>query len=187
MKLIVGLGNPGKEYQNTRHNAGFMSIDKICDKLNVSLDKTKFNAEYYQGVIKGQRVLLVKPLTYMNLSGQAVIQFVDYFDIDIEDILVIFDDMDTEVGSIRIKQKGSDGRQNGMKNILSHLKTNEVPRIRIGIGRNRQIETSKYVLSKFSKDEQIELEHALDKASDAAIYFIENDILQVMNDFNGKE
>lgn len=187
MKLIVGLGNPGKEYQNTKHNAGFMCVDRICDKLNITLDKKKFNAEYYQGFVNGNKVIIIKPQTFMNLSGESLIQFVSYFNIDIEDILVLYDDMDTDIGSIRIRAKGSSGRQNGLKNIIAHLKTNEVARLRIGIGRNSNYDTVDYVLSSFNKSEQANLNEALDLASDAAIYFIDHDIDKVMNKYNKKQ
>lgn len=186
MKLIIGLGNPGKEYQNTKHNAGFMCLDYLCSKLNITLDKKKFNAEYYHGFINGEKVLIIKPLTYMNLSGESLIQFVSYFNVEHKDILVLYDDMDTEIGSIRIRTKGSSGRQNGLKNIINHLKSSDVARIRIGIGRNPKYNTVDYVLSKFSTEEQERLKEALEQASDAAIYFINNDIDKVMNIFNKK-
>ncbi|MDF9866708.1 PTH1 family peptidyl-tRNA hydrolase [Bacilli bacterium PM5-3] len=181
IKLIVGLGNPGKDYQKTKHNVGFMCIDKICEDNNISLDKTKFNGIYYQGVIDNQKVIILKPQTYMNLSGESVVQFVNYFNIDIDNILIIFDDMDTKLGDIRLRLKGSSGGQNGMKNIISHLKTENVPRIKIGIGRSNYPNTKDYVLSKFNKDENDKIEVAINNAAKAAIEFLNNDLTSLMS------
>lgn len=184
MKLIVGLGNPGLEYANTRHNAGFLVVDRMAEKLNIAIDKDKFNGQYYQGIINGEKVIILKPQTYMNLSGESVIKFADYFDIADEDILVIFDDMDTEVGKIRLRAKGSSGGQNGMKNIIQHLGSKEIPRIRVGIGKKTIPDVKNYVLSKFREDEKEALNKALDTAADAAIFFINNDFDLTMNRFN---
>lgn len=152
MKMIVGLGNPGKKYENTRHNAGFIAIDGLAEKLNVTIAKQKYNALYEEVFINGEKIILVKPQTFMNLSGESVIQFVHYYDIDPEDILVISDDMNLAVGKIRIRLKGSSGGQKGIQNIIDLLGTNQFPRLRIGIGKNPQIDTVSYVLGKLDED-----------------------------------
>lgn len=184
MKLIIGLGNPGKEYENTRHNVGFKTIDIILNKYNISLNKNKFNADYYQGNINNEKVIILKPLTYMNLSGEAIIQFINYFKIAIKDIIIIYDDMQINLGDIRVRAKGSSGGQNGMNNIIKHLHSNEFARIRIGIGKNDNYNMKDFVLSKFNKEEEDILNNALKKAADAAISFINNDINNVMNQYN---
>lgn len=153
MKLIVGLGNPGREYEKTRHNVGFMAIDVIASYLNVSLDKERMNGKYAIVEHKGQKVILMKPQTYMNLSGEAVIQFMRYYKISLEDILVISDDLDLEVGKFKIRYKGGSGGHNGLKNIEHLLCTQEYKRIRVGISKNRLYDIKDYVLGKFSEEE----------------------------------
>ena len=187
MKLIVGLGNPGREYQNTKHNVGFKCIDEICNILDIDLNKNKFNGDYFQGIINNEKVIFLKPLTYMNLSGECVIQFVNYFNIAIEDILIIYDDMDTDIGKIRIRAKGSSGGQNGIKNIINHLKTDNIARIRIGIGRNKHFATKNYVLSTFSENEQLEVDNAIKNAAQASINFLKEDIAKIMNMYNKRD
>ncbi len=184
MKLIVGLGNPGKDYEKTKHNVGFMCIDRILDKLNVSLDKNKFNGDYYQGIINNQKVIILKPQTFMNLSGECVYQFMDYFKIDIEDILVIYDDLDLAIGQYKIKLQGSSNGQKGIDNIMKHLHTQNIARIKIGIDRDEYYSTRNYVLSTFNEEQQVLLNSVLDIASDAAIYFINNSLDLVMNKYN---
>jgi len=185
-KLIVGLGNPGKEYQETKHNVGFMCIDKICQESNITLDKSKFNGLYYQGLLNGTKVIILKPQTYMNLSGECVVKFIKYYNIDIEDILVIFDDMDTPIGKFRLRQKGSSGGQKGMNNIIDHLKTKNICRIKIGIGKNKLYETRDYVLSKFNKDEADEINLAINSSAEAALDFLKDDFITLMNKYNRK-
>ena len=187
MKLIVGLGNPGQEYQNSKHNMGFMCLDQLCHQLNISLDKSKFNGIYYQGFINNEKIIFLKPLTYMNLSGECVGQFVKYFKIELSDILVIYDDMDTKIGNIRIRAQGSSGGQNGMKNIIDHLGTKNISRIRIGIGRNLSLNSRNYVLSSFSLEEKEKINQALDKATKAALDFITSDINNIMNKYNQRD
>jgi len=186
MKLIVGLGNPGNEYVNTRHNAGFLAIDRICDTLGISLNKLKFKGEYYQGIKDGVKFILLKPQTYMNLSGECVIKFAEYFDIVDEDILVIYDDMDTDIGKIRLRASGSGGGQNGMKNIIQHLGTKDIPRLRIGIGKKSIPNMKDFVLSKFREEEIKPFSDALDQATQASLYFLDNPIDKVMNKYNVK-
>lgn len=184
MKLIVGLGNPGKDYEKTRHNAGFMCIDEVAKKCNLSFDTKKFKALMASGNVNGEKVLLMKPQTYMNLSGEAVGECVRYYNIDIEDICILVDDLDLPIGKIRLRMKGSSGGQNGLKNIIAHLGSQEFKRIRIGIGKNKMYDTKDYVLGKIGKSEWIEFEDALERASSAAVDFISRPFERVMGDFN---
>ena len=172
MKLIVGLGNPGKDYEKTRHNAGFMCIDCVADKLNMKFDTKKFKALIAMGFVGGEKVILMKPQTYMNLSGEAVGECARFYNIDLEDILVISDDLDLPTGKIRLRAKGSSGGQNGLKNIIAHLGSQEFKRIRIGIGNNKNYDTKDYVLGKISKDDQVLFDEAKVKAANAAVDFI---------------
>lgn len=153
MKLIVGLGNPGNEYNNTRHNIGFRMIDKIINKLNITLNKEKFDGLYGETIINGEKVLFLKPLRYMNLSGTVIREYVNYFKIDINDILIICDDLDTPVGNLRLRYKGSPGGHNGLKDIEKNLNTAAYKRLKVGISNNKNIDTKDYVLGKFTKEE----------------------------------
>lgn len=154
MKLIVGLGNPGKEYENTRHNIGFMCLDELAKHYSVEFNKNKFSGEYCDFNYNGEKIMMLKPEKYMNLSGEVVRDFVNFFKININDILVICDDLDTNVGTYRLRYKGSSGGHNGLKNIENHLGTNEYKRLKIGISNNKNIDTKDYVLGKFSKDDK---------------------------------
>ncbi len=151
MKLIVGLGNPGKEYVNTRHNIGFMYLDYLYG--NVFQENKKFKALEYITTINDEKVIIIKPLTYMNLSGESVIKYVNYYKIKTEDILVIQDDLDMEVGRSKLLFKHGDGGHNGIKNIILNIGSNEFLRLKIGIGKNSSIDTKDYVLGKFSTNE----------------------------------
>lgn len=153
MKLIVGLGNPGKEYDKTRHNVGFRMIDKITNNLNIEINKEKFDGKYGEKIINDEKYLFLKPQRYMNLSGTVIKQFVDYFKINIDDIIIICDDLDMEVGKIRLRAKGSSGGHNGLKDIEKNLGTSEYKRIKVGIANNKAIDTKDYVLGKFTKEE----------------------------------
>lgn len=153
MKLIVGLGNPGTEYNNTRHNIGFMCLDKIAQYFNVSFDSNKFNGLYTQFTYNKEKIILLKPLKYMNLSGEVIRDFVNFFKVKIEDILIICDDLDTNVGSLRLRYKGSSGGHNGLKNIELHLSTKEYKRLKIGISNDKLYDTKDYVLGKFTKEQ----------------------------------
>ena len=185
MKLIVGLGNPGKKYENTRHNTGFAVIDKTLAKLNVELDKNKFNADYTMINRNGEKIYILKPLTYMNLSGEAVAPFMKYFNIDPEDLVVVHDDLDLPVGKIRLRQSGSCGGQNGMRNIIDLLGDSNIKRIRVGIGKDPLIPVVDYVLGKTKKEDLEVYNQALDKASDALIYWLDHDdFSKVMSNFN---
>lgn len=185
MKLIVGLGNPGKKYENTRHNTGFAVIDRTLAKLNVELDKNKFNADYTMINRNGEKIYILKPLTYMNLSGEAVVPFMKYFGIEPEDLVVVHDDLDLPVGKIRLRQSGSCGGQNGMRNIIDLLGDSNIKRIRVGIGKDPLIPVVDYVLGKTKKEELEVYNQALDKASDALIYWLDHDdFSKVMSNFN---
>ena len=151
MKLLVGLGNPGKEYSNTRHNIGFMYLDYMFSD-NFSLNK-KFNAMEYETVINGEKVLVIKPLSYMNLSGDVVIKYVNYYKINIDDILVIQDDLDMDLGRYKLMFNHGDGGHNGIKNIVSHLGSKSFLRLKIGISSSKDVDTKDYVLGKFSKSD----------------------------------
>lgn len=153
MKLIVGLGNPDKKYENTRHNMGFRIIDAFAQKHNARFEKEKYNGLYTEVFINGEKVILLKPLSYMNLSGEVVSAFVQFYKIDLSDILVISDDLDQELGKVRLRSHGSCGGHNGLRNIEMHLKTQEYKRFRVGISKNSEMETADYVLGKFSKED----------------------------------
>ena len=186
MKLIVGLGNPGKQYENTRHNIGFMIVDELAKSWNVSFDKTKFNAEYAIAYHNGIKYLLVKPTTYMNLSGEAVIDAVNYFKIKPENIIVIVDDIDIPFGTVRIKKKGSAGTHNGLKSIIYHLETENFPRIRISVGKcPSYMDLKDFVLSKFSSSEEKILKKELEISADAVEEIIKSDVDKTMCKFNG--
>lgn len=185
MKLIVGLGNPGKKYENTRHNTGFAVIDRTLAKLNVELDKNKFNADYTMINRNGEKIYILKPLTYMNLSGEAVVPFMKYFGIEPEDLVVVHDDLDLPVGKIRLRQSGSCGGQNGMRNIIDLLGDSNIKRIRVGIGKDPLFPVVDYVLGKTKKEDLEVYNQALDKASDALIYWLDHDdFSKVMSNFN---
>lgn len=184
MKLIIGLGNPGKEYEKTRHNTGFMVIDRVAKLLNTSIDQNKFKGLYTKLKYKGEDVILLKPHTYMNLSGESVRQAMDFFKIKQEDILVIYDDMDMPVGKLRLRQTGSAGGHNGMKNIILLTGSQNFNRIRVGIGRHPYMKVVDYVLSKFTNDELSDIEKGIEDASKAVMDYLDNGFLHAMNHFN---
>ncbi|MCH1626935.1 aminoacyl-tRNA hydrolase [Ferdinandcohnia quinoae] len=185
MKLIVGLGNPGRQYEETRHNVGFKAIDRLSDKLNIPVDKSKFNGIYGQGMIMGEKVLILKPLTYMNLSGESLRPLMDYYDINVEDILVVYDELDLPVGKIRLREKGSAGGHNGMKSIIHHLGTQEFKRIRIGVDRPKNgMNIADYVLGRFSAEEVNEVRDSIERSAEACEKWLTTEFLQVMNTFN---
>ena len=186
MKLIVGLGNPGVKYEGTRHNAGFMVMDAISEKLNVSINKKKFEGSYVKTKIGNEDVILLKPETYMNNSGFSVRACMDFFKISREDILVIYDDLDTPVGSIRLKTKGSAGGHNGVKSVIACAMGEEFDRIRVGIGRNPQINIIDYVLTRFRPDKLEDLNHSVEQAANAAILAIKQGFPKAMNRYNVK-
>ena len=185
MKLIVGLGNPGKQYDQTRHNIGFTVIDELAKRFHIALDQAKFKGLYGSTVMNGERIFLLKPLTYMNLSGESIGPFMDYFQIDLDDLLVIYDDLDLPVGKIRLRQKGSAGGHNGIKSAIAHLGTQQFNRIRVGINRpSNGMAITDYVLGRFLNDEQEMIKKAVDQSSDACEEWIKTPFLQVMNIYN---
>lgn len=187
MKLIVGLGNPTAQYENTRHNVGFEVIDILVEKYNIPLDVVKHKGIYGKGKIEGQTVILLKPMTFMNLSGESVNEVARYYKIPPEDVIVIYDDINLDVGRLRIREKGSAGGHNGIKNIIAHLNTEEFPRIRIGVGmKPPKIDLVDYVLSHFSEDDQVLMNQGYEKACEALKLMLTDNLAKAMNDFNGK-
>lgn len=184
MKLIVGLGNPGKEYQDTRHNVGFMVLDNY---LSTSDWKEKFNALYHEGRINGEKVLFIKPLTYMNLSGDAVVKYVNYYDILVDDILVIHDDLDLSFGNYKLKKDSSAGGHNGIKSIISRLSTQKFARLKVGVSNNKNIDTKDYVLGKFGKNEKEEFMKMQSTFNEIIESFVKNGIDRTMNIYNTKK
>jgi len=186
VKLFIGLGNPGSRFDGTRHNIGFEVIDTLSDSLNIPLQQTKFKGIYGTGVVKGEKVFLLKPLTYMNLSGECIGPFMDYFQIPLEDMIVVYDDLDTVPGKLRLRTKGSAGGHNGIKSMIAHLGTQEFKRIRFGIGRpTNQQPVPDFVLNRFSKEESIDIEHGIDRSVKACEAFLDTSFDKVMNKFNG--
>jgi peptidyl-tRNA hydrolase, PTH1 family len=185
MKLIVGLGNPGSQYGGTRHNIGFEIIDELAKRFNSSLNQSKFKGVYTSIHHKGEKVILLKPLTYMNLSGESIVPLMDYFDIDEEDLVVIYDDLDLPVGKLRLRQKGSPGGHNGMKSIIAHLGTQQFNRIRVGIDRPPSgMKVPDYVLGKFTPEEWETMQDVIKSSADACEAWLEKPFLEVMNTFN---
>ena len=185
MYLIIGLGNPETEYSKTRHNMGFNTINKIAKQYNLEISKTKFQGLYEVAVIEGQKIILVKPQTYMNLSGNCVKEFADFYKVKKEEILVIYDDMDIEPGKIKIRKKGSSGGHNGMKSIIQMLGTEEFSRIRIGIGRPKHNgDEINYVIGAIQEDQIPILEEGVKKAKEAVIEILKNGIDSAMNKLN---
>lgn len=187
MYIIVGLGNPGKKYENTRHNMGFLTIDRMAEEYGISVDKIKFKALVGEGRIAGQRVVLVKPQTYMNLSGQSVQEIMHFYKEDIENLIVIYDDLDIPAGKIRVRKKGSAGTHNGMRNIVQMLADDGFPRIRVGIGGEKKGDLIDFVIGGVSKSEMELLREATVQASKAAVAIVEKGIEKAMNEYNIKE
>lgn len=184
MLLIIGLGNPDKEYDKTRHNCGFMVIDALQKRLPLECNQNKFQGLYGKTKYQGQDIILLKPQTYMNNSGQSVQQFMNFFKIKIDDILVIYDDLDMPVGKLRLRTSGSAGGHNGIKSIISHVGSQDFKRIRVGIDRHPYQKVVDYVLSKFSKEEIPLIEEGIDQAVDAVMMYLEKDFMAAMNQFN---
>ena len=188
MKCIVGLGNIGKRFELTRHNIGFEVVDDILERHQFTLDKQKFKGAYTIERLNGEKVLFIEPMTMMNLSGQAVAPLMDYYNVDVEDLIVLYDDLDLEQGQVRLRQKGSAGGHNGMKSIIKMLGTDQFKRIRIGVGRpTNGMSGPDYVLQKFSKEEMIIMEKVIEHSAKAVESFIESSRFDhVMNEFNGE-
>ena len=185
MKMVIGLGNPGKKYENTRHNIGFQAIDKLAIQLNAPPMQSKFNGMYTVIHRPEGKVMLVKPLTFMNLSGECVRPLMDYYDVAVEDIIVLYDDLDFAPGELKLRQKGSAGGHNGIKSLIAHLGTDQFKRIRLGIGRpTNGMKVADYVLSDFSKEETLEIQAMIDKSADACAKWLQTPFLEVMNAYN---
>ncbi len=183
MKLIVGLGNKGDEYNNTRHNVGFMAIDEYVNKHDLKLNKSKFAGLYCETIINGEKVILLKPQKYMNLSGEVIIKYINYFKIDINDILIIYDDMSLDIGTFKIRPKGGSGGHNGLKNIELNLKTNEYKRIKIGISKNN-IAMIDYVLGQFNNTELTKLKEVIKIIPNIIDDFVNLTFENLMNKYN---
>ena len=184
MFLIVGLGNPEEKYNNTRHNIGFEAVDYIADKYNIDINRKKFKGVYGEGFIGNEKVILMKPTTYMNLSGECIREVIDFYKLSNEDILVIYDDISLDLGKIRIRRKGSAGGHNGIKSIIAHVGSDEFSRIKIGVGQPKG-DLVNYVLGKFSKEEKEVLEEVLEVSKLATDTIIREDINSAMNKYNG--
>ena len=188
MFIIAGLGNPGKEYENTRHNAGFNSLDVLAAKYNISIREAEHKAIVGKGYIEGQKVILVKPQTYMNNSGEAVREITDYYKVDPEsELIVLFDDISLDVGTIRIRDKGSAGGHNGIKSIISHLGTQVFLRIKVGVGdKIPEMDLADHVLGHFGKDDEKTVREAFERAADACVMLLGGDVEKAMNVYNRK-
>lgn len=185
MYLIVGLGNPEEDYSKTRHNMGFNVINKIAGKYGIEINKKKFDSLYGEGIIENEKVILLKPQTYMNLSGKAIIQVVNFYKIPLENICVIYDDMDIEPGIIKIRKKGGAGSHNGMKSVVAELNSEDFARIRVGIGTPKFKDDSiNYVIGAIPEEEEKVLDEGTTKAADAMIAILKDGIDNAMNKFN---
>ena len=189
MFIIAGLGNPDGKYKGTRHNVGFDVIDALADKYNISVDTRKHRAYIGKGVIGGQKVILVKPQTYMNLSGESIRSALDYYKVEAEhEIIIIYDDVSLDVGQLRIRKKGSAGGHNGIKSIISHLGTNEFLRIKVGVGEKpKGYDLADYVLGRFSKGECEQIAESYAAVSDAIELIVGGDVEKAMNEYNKKK
>ena len=187
MKLITGLGNPGREYEKTRHNAGFLVVNEVLKRLSLTLDRHKFEGDYVITFYKGEKVIFLEPQTYMNNSGFCVRELMDYYDIDPDDLMVIHDDLDLPLGTLRLRKQGSSGGQKGMGSIIDQLGTRSIMRIRVGISHNKQIDTKDYVLGRFSGEEAELFEKTVKEAADAVICFLDEGFEKAMNTYNTKK
>lgn len=185
--ILVGLGNPGKEYEKTRHNIGFMALDFVSKKLNIDFNIQKFKSSYGLGNFKDKKVILLKPQTFMNLSGQAVVLLMSFYKVPPENVILIYDDISLPVGKIRIRKQGSHGGHNGVKNIVALSGSQSFPRIKVGIGEkpNENWDLADWVLSKFSNDEMNLIENNMPKIYDALDLIVQGKIDRAMNNFNG--
>ena len=184
--MVVGLGNPDKKYENTRHNTGFICLDKVAEKFGANVNRIKFKSLVGECTIGGKKVLLMKPQTYMNNSGQAVVEAMNFYKIPAENVVLIFDDISLDVGKMRIRRKGSDGGQNGVKNIIYLSGKDTFPRIKVGIGKkpHRDYDLAKWVLSKFSNDEIKLIDQMAENCCEALPYILEGNVDKAMNLFN---
>lgn len=187
MKLIVGLGNPGRKYQNTRHNVGFLAIDNLIEEIGVSAfasPVTKFNSILFETKINGEKIILAKPLTYMNISGEAVRPIIDWYKIEIDDLIIIYDDLALPLGKVRLREKGSSGGHNGVKSIIQHLGTEEFKRAKIGIDYPDKKSVVDYVLTEFKKEEKLEINSSIHIINEAIIDWVKGiDFKKIMSTY----
>lgn len=185
MYLIVGLGNPEEEYNHTRHNMGFHVINQLAQKYDIRMNRKKFEGIYGDGKIGDEKVILLKPQTYMNASGKSIIQFMHFYKLQPENVIVVYDDMDVEPGKIKIRKKGGPGSHNGMKSVIHEIQSQEVPRIRVGIGRpEEQNQMIEYVIEEITSEEEKKLEEGVEKAREAIGDILEIGIDKAMNQYN---
>lgn len=188
MRIIIGLGNPEKDYKGTRHNIGFETINKLAYDHNIDINRAKFRAHFGEGFISGQKIMLVKPQTYMNLSGESVREILEYYKLGSEDILVIFDDVSLPPGQIRVRERGTAGGHNGVKNLIYHLNTTEFDRIKVGVGEKPNgWDLADYVTSRFSASEMEGMISGVTQAGDAVEMILKDGITTAMNKFNPKK
>ncbi len=186
MKIIVGLGNPGARYAGTRHNVGFVVLDEMARRLNTGFNLTKYHGVIAEARVAGEKILLLKPETFMNLSGQSVARAVRYNAVERNDLLVVLDDVELPVGRLRLRPQGSAGGHNGLKSIIEHLGDDRFPRLRLGVGREAGGELVDHVLGRFTPDERIEVERMVPMAADAVVVFIEHGLERAMSEYNRK-
>lgn len=185
MYVIVGLGNPGERYTQTKHNIGFITIDYLAEQHNIKVNKIKHKAVIGEGTIGGEKILLVKPSTFMNLSGQSVMEIMNFYKVPIENLIVIYDDIDLPVGKVRIRQSGSSGTHNGMRNIIYLLNNQGYPRIRIGVGKQPDyMDLGDYVMTKFNEEEKPLIRDAVKNSAQAVEEIVKNGINAAMNKYN---
>ncbi len=187
MYVIAGLGNPGRKYENTRHNIGFITIDRLAEKHSIMVERLKFKALAGEGRIAGQKVILLKPQTFMNLSGESVREVMQFYKLPPQQLIVVYDDIDLDTGALRIRKFGSAGTHNGMKSVVYQLQSDRFPRIRIGIGGGKDTDLADYVLGGFTKEEAPLLREAVDQAVLAIETILEDGIDKAMNQYNTKK
>lgn len=186
MYIIAGLGNPGKKYENTKHNMGFLTVDILAEKLGIRVSRIRHRALTGEGMCGGEKVLLVKPQTYMNLSGESVREILSFYREEPHHLIVIYDDIDIPIGTLRIRKKGSAGTHNGMRSVIYQIGSEDFPRIRIGIGKERKGDLADYVISGFSKEDRETVEEVILRAADAAVCIVEKGIEAAMGEYNSK-
>ncbi|EOT2914323.1 aminoacyl-tRNA hydrolase [Clostridium perfringens] len=184
MILIVGLGNPGKQYEQTRHNIGFDVIDYMANKYNIDVNRGKFKGICGEGFIENKKVILLKPLTYMNLSGESIRELANFYKLEDDEIIVVYDDISLDIGRLRIREKGSAGGHNGIKSIIQNLGGDKFPRVKVGVGQPKD-NLVNHVLGKFSKEDREHIEKVIPVVSDAIVEIVKNDAKESMNKFNG--
>ena len=184
MILIVGLGNPGKQYEQTRHNIGFDVIDYMANKYNIDVNREKFKGICGEGFIENKKVILLKPLTYMNLSGESIRELANFYKLEDDEIIVVYDDISLDIGRLRIREKGSAGGHNGIKSIIQNLGGDKFPRVKVGVGQPKD-NLVNHVLGKFSKEDSEHIEKVIPVVSDAIVEIVKNDAKESMNKFNG--